>query len=586
MIPRRFAGYRLAGLPLENVSGKVKEAADVLKNNYTQMPTYEESIDIPGTEARVVMNAWPNGGINLRTDSNIAGNPGEVQKIIDAKPPGVLTLGWGLEGDRFGLNDKQRFKAARIAQKEFKRIFADIPNGTIVQNAPIGGMSGNYTRADAYMSQGMGPLQHDGQQYAIMNNGEMTPVSPFTPLEGHAEHLSRRSSAGGQVDIANLIQDELASRRDRQAYGYEDSPPPSSRYVDENGINYVGPTEFKDFTVREMTEDAYRSEHMGGGESYPLPANHEDRVVRDERRIPHLPEIAQRNVAKDAIQGISQSEYLQLNNRDPFDNSPAFNVTPQEIGEFRDEQTRFASQPSYLRDMSDIVEGVYNRPSPPVLSIDDAGRVLQDRRRPRTRDLANADLNLTEDDRRTIMRNRVGGMFTGGRAGVSMADSDPNDLRSTRSGFSDHRSDRARPNSPALVEDMRTYQAIAARVDPYLRGPRTESDANRASTNPDIAMAVQLDPSRTPLINITGRHSRTPDPNNRVAGPRVPPVESREFPAPRPRGNRVRTTNPSEGLMMDEPPAPSAVDAIRDELGLRRRSSNGSLVPETNDIPF
>ena len=582
MIPRRFAGYRLAGLPLENVSGKVKEAADVLNSNYTQLPTYEESIDIPGTQARVVMNAWPNGRMNLKTNSDVVGNSGEVQKIIDAQPPGVLTLGWGLEGDG-SLNDKQKFRAARIAQKEFKRIFADIPNGTIVQNAPIGGMNGDYTRADAYMSQGMGPLQHDGQQYAIMNNGVMNPVSPFTPLEGHAEHLSRRSSAGGQTDIANLIQDELASRRDRQAYGYEDSSP--SRYVpgpeydgDEDGVTRVGPTEFKDFAVREMTEDAYRSEFLGGGRGAlggPRPANHEDRVVRDERRTPYLPEIAQRHVAKNAIQGISQSEYLQLRDRDSFDNSPAFNVTPQEIGEFRDEQTRFASQPSYLREMSDAVERVYNRPSPPVLSIDDAGRVLQDRRRPRTRDMANTDLNLTEDDRRTIMRNRVGGMFTGG------VDSDPTDLRTARSGFSDQRnysgrwpSNPRQPNSPALVEDMRSYQAIAARVDPYLRGPRSESEANRASTNPDIAMAVQLDPNRTLSSNITG-HSDSSDPNTRIAGPRVPPVESREFPAPTPVPSRSERRQ-----------SISAVNAIRDELGLRRRLSNGSLAPETDDVPF
>ena len=216
MVPRRYAGYKLAGLPLENVNAKVIEAVDVLKANRTPMPLYQEELPIPGYDASVSMSAAGSGSSTLESArntnyGNVLGNSAELQKIINAKPPGVFTLGWGVNNKR-ELDDKGRFLAARTAQKEFKKIFADMPNGTIVKNAPVGGTRGDYTRADAYMTQGMGPLQEDGVQYAVMNNGQMEPISPFVPMTDHARHLADRAERGGQQEIADYIRLELNRR--------------------------------------------------------------------------------------------------------------------------------------------------------------------------------------------------------------------------------------------------------------------------------------------------------------------------------------------------------------------------------------
>ena len=561
MVPRRYAGYKLAGLPLENITRKVKEAAAVLQENATPLPKYTEIRTIPGTASKVYMEAVPASGY-LNTDSVIEGNPNEIQKIINAKPPGVLTLAWDVEGDG-NLSDKQRFAAARIAQKEFKTIFNDVPNGTIVQNSPIGGLEGDYTRADAYMTQGMGPLQRDGQQYAIINNGVMEPVSPFTPLQEHAEHLAKRSKTGGQLDISNAIEEELAYRRDTETkLDYEEEP---QDYNDDPGPTIIPyDLEFKDNVERSLTEDAARADHSGRHQM----------SERGRSGRPYLPEIAQRNEAKRLLRGQTGNEYLEISGiPDP---------TPDQIGEFRDEQARYAGRSSALRSLSDQVEQVYQRPSPPILSINDWGTILQDRRMTRSGDEYRR--NLTEDDRRTLLRDRVGGIFTG-VTGTGDEPSSPTWMRQQAGQrlFTDQRSryiggpwvNQNEPNSPQMIQDMRAYQLIGEQANPYLEGPMREYHTNRASTNPDIPMAVQINPldSHTPS-EFFGYVTRTPDTTPRLIGPRVPPIQSREFPPPPPR------RQPLDWNAVD------LVDSIRDELGLRRRSQQGATIPDTDDIPF
>ena len=567
MVPRRYAGYRLAGLPLENITRKVKEAAAVMQENATPLPDYNELITVPGTDSQVHMAAVPDSGISLNLDDVVQGNPNEIQKIINAKPPGVLTLAWGVEGSN-NLDDKQRFAAARIAQKEFKRIFKDIPNGTIVRNSPVGGLNKDYTRADAYMTQGMGPLQRDGQQYAIINNGVMEPVSPFTPLQDHAEHLIQRSKAGGQLDIANAIEEELAYRKDTESgigaearpdyedeEYYEDLPddPPSRPYT----------LEAKDVAEGVLTERAARAEHAGNDVRGRAGLSGSNRA--------HLPEIAQREDAKAYLDGINRYGY-QVYTGVP-------DATPDQISEFRDVQARYAGQSSALRSLSDQVEQVYQRPSPPILSINDWGTILQDRRMTRPNDEYRSD--LTEDDRRTLLRDRVGGVFTG-VTGTGDRPSDPAWMRqhAGQRVFTDQRNrysggawvNQNEPNSPQMVQDMRAYQLIGEQANPYLEGPMNEYQTNRASTNPDIPMAVQINPrgSHTPS-DFFGHTIQTSDTTPRHIGPRVPPVQSRDFPPPAPRRPRQEI---------------SAVDAIRNELGLRGRSPSGALIPDTDDIPF
>ena len=293
-------------------------------------------------------------------------------------------------------------------------------------------------------------------------------------------------------------------------------------------------------------------------------------------RRPLLPEIRQREEAKAFLRGRHDAnEYIEIAGMpDP---------TPDQISEFRDEQVRHARQPNPLRDLSDQVEQVYQRPSPPVLSINDSGIILQDRRMTRRDDVYRG--NLTENGRRDLLRHRAGSMFTGEQSGDRL--SDPVWMRehAGRDVFTDQRgrhrrgpSESNRPNSPQMVEDMRAYQLLAEQADQYLEGPMSERTINRASTNPDIPQAVQMNPTRPHTQSeFFGNPMRTPDTSPPLIGPRVPPIQSREFP----------TSTPVTVRRPERPTAPgrtelSAVDAIRNELGLRR--SNG-LVPE-DDIPF
>ena len=239
---RRFAGYRLAALPTEDISDKLREAAAVLEANATPMPDYIDQVPVKDSIFDVHMHAFPATGFADEPGRNI-GNPGEIQRVINAQPPGGLELGWGpglnidramrqqgidpdipsAETEQFleDLNegrtyepkgDVERFRIARAAQQKFKNILEDIPDGTIVYNAPVGALNEDFTRADAYMHQGFGPVQADGSQFGLMKGGQIEPLSPFQVMLSHAEHLATRARAANQPEIADAISAEIANR--------------------------------------------------------------------------------------------------------------------------------------------------------------------------------------------------------------------------------------------------------------------------------------------------------------------------------------------------------------------------------------
>ena len=576
MVPRRYAGYRLAGLPLENVNAKVKEAGDVLKANRTPMPTYEEEVRIPGYDASVFMGADSSGGTTIengrnRDYKNVRGNSAELQKLIDAKPPGIFTLGWGVN-NKSELDDKGRFLAARTAQKEFKRIFADMPNGTIVKNAPVGGTRGDYTRADAYMTQGMGPLQEDGVQYAVMNNGQMEPISPFVSMTDHARHLADRAERGGQQDIAKFIRLELDKRHKQ-----DNTIPKRIRKAGEK-IQGKIKSKLNKKSRNQFNNDEYYDDYDDGEYDDPFRiktesdrVNQRDDIIRAEISYPvrdsgpevpygararihsnpvHVPEIQLRDYNKQSIardnrrwgtEGIERvntnlepgsiSESLY---RDAYPN--VYIPTAQDINEIRSLQASLAMIPGGARRTLDNIEAVRPRAAPPTLTVGDDGTIYGDRPFGRARsvytvptldswdsDIVRPSPNFVPDYNqiRDIARADAGRGYTDA---VHSRQSDYN-FRDPTQIRESMQTNSFVPSNPELTNEIRQYQTILNSAQQ--RSPtRVSMDARRRSSNPDITSLTVPDPE------------------------------------------------------------PSAVDAIRDELGLRRRLSNGSLAPETDDVPF
>ena len=574
MVPRRYAGYRLAGLPLENVNAKVSEAADVLKANATPLPTYKENIPVPNYKNANVSMGAHRSSISLSNNKTVLGNAEEIQKMINAKPPGVLTLGWNVNNTS-ELDDKGRFAAARIAQKEFKRIFNDIPDGTIVKNSPIGGTSGDYTRADAYMTQGMGPLQSDGQQYGIMKNGQMEPLSPFIPMTEHAHHLADRAERGGQQEIADFIRLELGRRykkdnplpkRIRKAGQnlkaklkgqntvnsqqqmrdeYDDQMDYDEPYYDDDDYterNYYSNIKPETTRVRDRDRAITRNISAPVRDSGPeVDFNTRNRIAGDPI---YVPEIQLRNYNKDQIRR-DMSRYSPGNEQvnttlEPGSTSEALysaaypNVyipTAQDINQVRQLQSELAMIPGGARRALDQIEAVRPRAAPPTLTIGDNGTIYGDRPFGRARseynvptldswdsDIVRPSPNFVPNDTqmRDVARADVARGYTDTRPMDEYNFRDPNDVRRASTTYLQ--------NSPEMINEMRQYQTILNPVQQ--RSDYALQDQNaRVSSNPDI---IALD----------------------------------------------RSGNTNTDL----------VSAIRGELGLRRNYN--SLIPDTDDIPF
>ena len=225
---RRFAGYKLAALPIEDISKELEDALKALtygpKRN---LPGFNNDYKVPNSPASVGLNASPQDfrQWNSNEGEKVYGNKSEIQKIVDANSPGMYTLAWGTSG--VNNSDKGlKVRVAREADRRWREMIKELPEGAVVRNSPVGVSSGDYSRADLYARRGFGPVMADGQQFGLIHNGQIEPLAPFSTDTQYAQHLSERSIAAGESDIANSITSEIQRRKDQKItneYGYIDN---------------------------------------------------------------------------------------------------------------------------------------------------------------------------------------------------------------------------------------------------------------------------------------------------------------------------------------------------------------------------
>ena len=225
---RRFAGYKLAALPIEDISKELEDALKALtygpKRN---LPGFNNDYKVPNSSASVGLNASPQDfrQWNSNEGEKVYGNKSEIQKIVDANSPGMYTLAWGTSG--VNNSDKGlKVRVAREADRRWREMIKELPEGAVVRNSPVGVSSGDYSRADLYARRGFGPVMADGQQFGLIHNGQIEPLAPFSTDTQYAQHLAERSIAAGESDIANSITSEIQRRKDQKItneYGYIDN---------------------------------------------------------------------------------------------------------------------------------------------------------------------------------------------------------------------------------------------------------------------------------------------------------------------------------------------------------------------------
>ncbi|WP_141561341.1 hypothetical protein [Synechococcus sp. WH 8016] len=253
----------LAGQPIQNISQQLNDAINKLNqinvNETRGFPSsgFNETILVPGTDARVDIRASRSGLPNASFDPNettIYGNPEQIALIADKNKGDVFSLAWSVDGsydngsprNESAAERSRRVKIARAADRGFDKAIKDLPEGSLVENSPVGAAAGDFGRADIYMQKGFGPLQNDGLQYGLVENGRIRPVSPFVVNEMHAQHLAERAKNGGNTQLSSAISKELERRKsldlennyvgkqpeydDDYGYdGYDDGPPPPVR---------------------------------------------------------------------------------------------------------------------------------------------------------------------------------------------------------------------------------------------------------------------------------------------------------------------------------------------------------------------
>lgn len=273
---RRFAGMKLAGQPVQNISQQLNDAVAKLNqvnvNETRGFPTqgFNESISVPGTDARVEIRASRTGLPNVSFDpseTTIIGNPDQIRLIAEKNKGDVFSLAWSVDGSYNGESPRnespderiKRVRIARAADRGFDKAIKGLPEGSLVENSPVGAGQGDFSRADIYMQKGFGPLQNDGLQYGLVENGKIRPVSPFVVNEEHAQHLAARAEKGGNPQLSAAIQGEIKRRKDLKIddvysdkrpdydddYGYDDydegPPPPITRAQFEEDLSRALP---------------------------------------------------------------------------------------------------------------------------------------------------------------------------------------------------------------------------------------------------------------------------------------------------------------------------------------------------------
>ena len=246
---RRMAGQALAALPEENITEQLSASLDRLRQVTPEVPIYADYVDknypVRGETNNVTWATAPTDvgvafgpdGYNKFEGEFQIGNAAEIKRIEDAGISDVFEIAWyspeleqrpGIPNaptrnsladtesipaamqKKQDLQDKRTALGARSAWPDF---LAGIPDDVLLHNRPVGGMSGDYGRADLYMREGFGPVGENGAQYAIKRNGQLEAVAPMGTHKDYAIHLMERLGNSGEGELSGTITNELQRRR-------------------------------------------------------------------------------------------------------------------------------------------------------------------------------------------------------------------------------------------------------------------------------------------------------------------------------------------------------------------------------------
>ena len=127
---RRFAGMKLAVQPVQNVSQQLNDALTKLNSinvNQTRgFPSdgFNETIAVPGTNARVEIRASRTGLPNVSFDPNettIIGNPDQIRLIAEKNKGDVFSLAWSVDGSYNGESPRNESPDERIKRVKIAR---------------------------------------------------------------------------------------------------------------------------------------------------------------------------------------------------------------------------------------------------------------------------------------------------------------------------------------------------------------------------------------------------------------------------------------------------------------------------------
>lgn len=97
-----------------------------------------------------------------------------------------------------------------------------LPEGAVVQfQAPMNG--GNYYEHDVALDAGLGPVQRDTyEQYGVVRNRQLVPVSPFGTLPHYEGVAARQAIESGDVESAAALQSDLRRKLDQGVITLDD----------------------------------------------------------------------------------------------------------------------------------------------------------------------------------------------------------------------------------------------------------------------------------------------------------------------------------------------------------------------------
>lgn len=497
MAKLRFAGARLAAAPVEDVTEDLKIALEALNKSRQNVPGFSREVDVPGTDARVYLNASADYLPQMPTDVDgvkVLGNKQQVQLLKDLDSPGVVSLAWSSSGDR-DASPGTKLRIGRAAERGWKDALKELPENTIVTNTPIGASSGDFERADLYTRKGFGPVQTDGTQYGIVRAGKIEPLSPFVPDEAHLRHLADRAYEAGDMETNDLVRRALNDRRRSNIDQQLEEAAVSKRgnYDDRYDYDDYDDDYYEPPPLTRQDQKQAVEEYLAGGYS----GNGDLGQGRP-------PEIELRDQVGNRYRGGSPQDYQP---------------TPQDIELFRQQQVAAMEIPSGARDQIDVINNYSPRPVPQPITVSD----LESERsswRPRIRPFDEIDSSSMEG-RRLQMIDAV----RASQSGVSAVgyDHDPSVIRDRLKRAAVMQQTNPEPGAlgvirqefygPEDVQALRNWQEAQARnwpVDSPMRTPppMLNPDGSVASRRPTPAEAI--DGSNSHLTGLGGRDQIIP----------------------------------------------------------------------------